>query len=169
VPFTKVLRRVIYKPNKQIGNRKMLNRLGALGVAIWFMDDGHINHRKDFSIYIKIATCLSKEENQVIIDYFRETWNVHFYTFSEGRGSYSICCGTESAIKFIEIVKPYVSQIPSMAYKITYNISGRKIPVGSSESKWKTPHNNVDEDMICSSTKVEAATSEVEVTNLPEQ
>ena len=66
-PFAKVLRRVFYKPKKILGNRKLLNRLDALGVAIWYMDDGHINIRKSkegkiHGFYIKLATCLPKEE-----------------------------------------------------------------------------------------------------------
>lgn len=129
IPFVKVLRKVFYKPKKVLGNRKLLNRLDARGIAIWYMDDGHINIRKTnkriHGFYIKIATCLSKEENQIIIDYFNQVWNISFYQFSEGRGTYSICCGTKEGIKFIEIVKPYVSQIPSMTYKIHYDLSQR--------------------------------------------
>jgi hypothetical protein len=37
---------VFYRPTKQIANRKLLNRLDAKGIAIWYMDDGHINIRK---------------------------------------------------------------------------------------------------------------------------
>lgn len=133
IPFIKVLRRVFYKPTKTIGNRKLLNRLDAKGIAIWYMDDGHINIRKDkdkrpMGFYIKIATCLSKEELQTIIDYFKEVWNISFYMFHEGKkeDSYSLCCGTQEGLKFIEIVKPYVSQVPSMIHKITYDLSQRR-------------------------------------------
>ena len=50
-----------------MGNRKLLNRLDAKGIAIWYMDDGHINIRKNkdgrsMGFYIKIATCLPKDE-----------------------------------------------------------------------------------------------------------
>ena len=34
IPFIKVLRRVFYKEKKIIGNRKLLNRLDAKGIAI---------------------------------------------------------------------------------------------------------------------------------------
>ena len=82
IPFVKLLRRIIYKPKKNYANRKILNRLNALGVAIWYMDDGHINIRKTndkiHGFYIKISTCLSKEDNQIIIDYFKEVWNISF-------------------------------------------------------------------------------------------
>ena len=131
IPFIKVLRRVFYKPYKKLGNRKLLNRLDARGIAIWYMDDGHINHRKTngkiHGFYIKIATCLPKEELQIIIDYFKDVWNIEFYMFHEGRkkDSYSLCCGTKEGIKFINIVKPYVEQVPSMAHKIQYDLSQR--------------------------------------------
>ena len=133
IPFVKVLRRVFYKPTKKIGNRKMLNRLDAKGIAIWYMDDGHINIRKDkdkrpMGFYIKIATCLPKDELQIIIDYFKEVWDINFYMFHEGKkeDSYSLCCGTKEGLKFIDIVKPYVSQVPSMMHKITYDLSQRR-------------------------------------------
>lgn len=133
IPFIKVLRRVFYKPVKIIGNRKLLNRLDAKGVAIWYMDDGHINIRKDkdgrpMGFYIKIATCLPKAELQIIIDYFKEVWGISFYAFHEGKkeDSYSLCCGTKEGLKFIDIIKPYVSQVPSMVHKITYDLSQRR-------------------------------------------
>lgn len=132
IPFIKVLRRVVYKPFKKLGNRKLLNRLSAREIAIWYMDDGHINYRKTknriHGFYIKIATCLPKEELQIIIDYFKEVWDIQFYMFHEGKkeNSYSLCCGTKEGIKFINIVKQYVEQVPSMKYKIEYDLSQRK-------------------------------------------
>lgn len=132
VPFIKVLRRICYKGKKIIGNRKLLNRLSAKEIAIWYMDDGHINIRRDkgrpCGFYIKISTCEPKEEVQTIIDYFKEVWGISFYMFHEGKqeDSYSLCCGTKEGLKFIQLVKPYVSQVPSMIHKITYDLTQRK-------------------------------------------
>lgn len=136
IPFIKVLRRIFYKPKKVLGNRKLLNRLDTRGIAIWYMDDGHINIRKDkdgrpMGFYIKIATCLPKDELQVIIDYFKEVWNINFYMFHEGKkeDSFSLCCGTKEGLKFINIIKKYVLQVPSMAHKIQYDLSQRRRPL----------------------------------------
>lgn len=133
IPFIKVLRRVFYRPKKILGNRKLLNRLSAQEIAIWYMDDGCINIRKSknkiHGFYIRIATCLPEKELQVIIDYFTEVWNISFYKISEGKGTYSLCCGTKEGIKFINIVKPYVQQVPSMIHKIQYNLSQRTKPI----------------------------------------
>lgn len=162
-PFIKVLRRVFYKEKKILGNRKMLNRLDARGVAIWYMDDGHINIRKDkdgkvHGFYIKISTCEPKEEVQTIIDYFNEAWNIKFYMFHEGRkeDSYSLCCGTKEGLKFIELVKPYVSQVPSMLHKIQFDLSQReralysKSPWSSEERKTHEMHGSLKktEDIV---------------------
>ena len=136
IPFIKVLRRIFYKPKKFLGNRKLLNRLNAKGIAIWYMDDGCINIRKDkdgrpMGFYIKIATCLPKDELQVIIDYFKEVWNINFYMFHEGKkeDSFSLCCGTKEGLKFINIIKKYVLQVPSMVHKIQYDLSQRRRPL----------------------------------------
>jgi hypothetical protein len=132
IPFIKVLRRVCYKGKKIIGNRKLLNRLSPKEIAIWYMDDGHINIRRDkgrpCGLYIKISTCEPKEEVQIIIDYFKEVWNINFYMFHEGKkeDSYSLCCGTKEGLKFIELVKPYVLEVPSMIHKITYDLTQRR-------------------------------------------
>ena len=133
IPFIKVLRKVFYKEKKILGNRKLLNRLDAKGIAIWYMDDGHINIRKTkdgrpMGFYIKISTCEPKQEVQTIIDFFKEQWDINFYMFHEGKkeDSYSLCCGTKEGSKFIDLVKPYVSQVPSMIHKITYDLSQRK-------------------------------------------
>ena len=132
IPFIKVLRRVVYNEGKKTFTRKLLNRLDAKGLAIWFMDDGHINIRRDkgrpCGFYIKISICEPKKEVQTIIDYFKEQWNINFYMFHEGRqqNSYSICCGTKEGLKFIDIVKPYVLQVPSMIHKITYDLTQRR-------------------------------------------
>ena len=136
IPFIKVLRRIFYKHKKVLGNRKLLNRLDARGIAIWYMDDGHINIRKDkygrpMGFYIKIATCLPKDELQIIIDYFKEVWDISFYMFHEGKkeDSFSLCCGTKEGLKFINIIKKYVLQVPSMAHKIQYDLSQRRRPL----------------------------------------
>lgn len=141
IPFIKVLRRVFYKGKyKNIANRKLLNRLDEKGIAIWYMDDGCINHRKKVGFYIRLSTCLSRQDNQVIIDYFKEVWHVHFYQYSEGKGTFSLCCGTEQALRFLDIVRPTIEQVPCMQYKLSYDISERKRSVEPSGSKQKAPN-----------------------------
>jgi hypothetical protein len=122
----------------------MLNRLDKKGIAIWYMDDGHINIRKSsegkvHGFYIKISICEPKEEVQTIIDYFKEVWNINFYMYHEGKkdDSYSICCGTKEGLKFINIVEPYVNQVECMKYKIQFDLSQR-VRTLYSKNSWST-------------------------------
>ena len=127
--FIEVLRKVIYTPIGKVLSRKLLNRLTPLGLAIWYMDDGGLNHKKKinlkgqkviYSTALRLSVCTtSTEVIQSYIDYFREVWNINFYTFKEGknRDKYSLMCGTKEARKFLDIVGKYVSEVKGMEYK----------------------------------------------------
>lgn len=127
-PTIKALRRTIYIPKKTI-TRRLLNWLNPLGIAIWYMDDGCINvntskQRSSIQHTIKIATCVDEPTINIIIQYFLEVWNIKFRPFKEGKGTFSIASSTEEDCKkFIEIVKPYVEQVPSLLYKIRDNFT----------------------------------------------
>lgn len=131
--FNKLLRRVMYKPTKQLGNLKLLNRLKALHIAIWYMDDGSINNPKktDGSIRasnLYLHTNVSREENLIIIDYFLNRWNIKF-TLAKKGNNYIIYTSTKGARQFIELVKPYVEQVKCLHYKLIVK------DVASSEAK----------------------------------
>lgn len=127
-PTIKALRRTVYTPKKHI-TRRLLNWLTPIGLAIWYMDDGCINvntSKQCSSIQhtIKIATCVDLDTAQVIIDYFKEVWDVQFRPFKEGKGTYSIASSTESdCAAFIQIIRPYIEQVPSLLYKIRDNFT----------------------------------------------
>lgn len=120
-PTIKALRRTIYTPKKTL-SRKLLNWLTPLGLAIWYMDDGHINvntssQRSSIQHTIKIATCVDESTANMILQYFKEVWNITFRLFKEGKGTFSIASSSEvDCENFIKLVKPYI--IPSLLYKI---------------------------------------------------
>lgn len=128
IPTIKALRRTVYIPKKTF-TRKLLNWLNPLGIAIWYMDDGHINvntskQRSSIQHTIKIATCVDENTVEMIIQYFQEVWNVKFRKFQEGKETFSIASSSEDDCKkFIDIVKPYIEQVPSMLYKIRDNFT----------------------------------------------
>ena len=119
--FMKMFRRILYKPNKRIAQRKLLNRLTPLGLAIWYMDDGGLSQKKRNGVIyaneLMLNTGLQKDDNQIIIDYFKEVWNIKFNQY-KNKGVYRLACGTKEARKFIAIVKPYVEQVQCMKYKL---------------------------------------------------
>jgi len=124
----KALRRSVYLPKKTL-SRNLLNWLNTQGLAIWYMDDGHINvntskQRTTIQHTIKFATCVKLEIATIIIQYFLEKWDIKFRLLNEGKNTYSIASSTEAdAEKFCKIVKPYIQQVPSLLYKIRKDLT----------------------------------------------
>ena len=127
----KALRRTVYIPKKTI-TRRLLNWLTPLEIAIWYMDDGHINintskQRSSIQHTIKIATCVDEKTIEIIIQYFLEVWNIKFRKFSEGKNTFSLASSSEEDYsKFVNLIKPFVVQVPSMLYKIRDNFTKKE-------------------------------------------
>jgi hypothetical protein len=125
-PTIKALRRTVYIPKKTL-SRKLLNWLTPLGLAIWYMDDGHINvntssQRSSIQHTIKIATCVDENTANMILQYFKEVWSITFRLFKEGKNTFSIASSSEADCEnFIKLIKPYI--IPSLLYKIRKNFT----------------------------------------------
>ena len=81
IPFIKLLRKIMYHPVKNY--TKLINRIDERGLAIWYMDDGHLNNRKYadgtyHGYYSRISTCLPKEQCEQIIKAIYEKFNIKF-------------------------------------------------------------------------------------------
>ena len=116
--YFRVLKKWMY-PDKY--NKNLLKHLDALGLAIWYMDDGSIAMNNRYpdgtcqSARTHLHLCTTKEKAQEVCDYFMDTWGIKFITFKDGKDTYSIRCFHKEGHKFHEIIHPYI--IPSMAYK----------------------------------------------------
>lgn len=127
-PTIKAMRKSLYIPKKTI-TREWLDWFSEREIAIWYMDDGHINvntseQRTNIQHTIKIATCTDLETTETIIKYFLEKWNIKFRPFTEGKNTYSIASSSEiDCLNFVKIVKPYIEQVPSLLYKIRDNFT----------------------------------------------
>ena len=120
--YGKRLRRVLYQNSfKNIYRRKWLNKLTPFHLALWYMDDGSLSQKKENGKIVGneviLHTYTTKENNQVVIDYFKEEWDISFSQV-KSKGRYRLRCGTREARKFIKIVEFYVRQVPSMSYKL---------------------------------------------------
>ena len=115
------MRKYVYCPYKNISNIKILKKLNSLGICIWYLDKGGLSYVKDKNnnikkIYLSLNTMLSKDENQIIIDYFKNYWDISFYQV-KCKNKYNLRCGTNEAKKMIKIIKPYLKNVNSMNYK----------------------------------------------------
>ena len=122
--FLKLYRRVLYKPKKHL-SRKLLNKLTPLGIYIWYMDDGGMSRKRlidgTFSIKeIMLNTGLQKEDNQIIIDYFKKVWKINFSQV-KNNSVYRLRCGKTEGLKFLNIFKEFHYSVKCMEYKIDPN------------------------------------------------
>lgn len=120
--FTKALRRILYPNNTKTISRKLLNRLGPLELAIWWMDGGSCSTKfnKNGSIRATVSTlstCLrSKDENQIIIDWLFEKFGIKFGQ-RRMKGRYALICGTREGRKLRDLLAPFI--LPSLQYKLS--------------------------------------------------
>lgn len=129
-----VLRNLLYPNGRKVITREILDMLSPKGLAIWYMDDGSCYFKDSpidghsICIDLRISTdCFTSEEHDIMVEYFREVWNINFYKFySKSRDVYCLRANKEAALKFIELIKSYI--IPSMKYKINLKLQECKAP-----------------------------------------
>ncbi|MDI6602295.1 MAG: endonuclease [Thermoanaerobacteraceae bacterium] len=115
-------------------NIKMPNEV--VGLACLYMDDGTLvvskNMRKNVTINPSVSLYtleFSEEENNILRDYLYETFNVNLYLkkHPDGKGFMLTTGKISEIINFLDIVKPYVSQIKSMEYKWNFEKRLQKV------------------------------------------
>ncbi len=118
-PLTRVMVKRCYRDNIKTVSQNFLQYLTLQGIAIWFMDDGSKSFKKKdgrvHAVEVTLNTYLSKEENETIIAYFAERWDVN-WGLNKSKGSFRLRMGTHEARKFFGLLEPYI--IPSMKYKV---------------------------------------------------
>lgn len=93
-----------------------LNKLQALGLAVWHMDDGFYdqNYSKSITFFTEGFTA---QDNELIQQYFLSQWSLKFLkTPSKGGCNISLRLNSREARKFIEIIEDFVPKC--MWYKI---------------------------------------------------
>lgn len=116
-PYFRILRRWLYPNNKKYLNRKYLEYLDPLGIAIWFMDDGSTYVSKtDRSFSVKFSTHCSEEECKGICEMFKEKFGITFHINKVKTNQYNVRSYSSNALKFLKLIEPFVPDC--MAYKL---------------------------------------------------
>jgi hypothetical protein len=96
---------------KRVPIRLMHRELTALGLAVWFMDDGAWDGRQ-----VRINTQgFSREENLELIGFLQAKIGV-VATLNRDKDRFRLRIAGATMIGFVDLVEPYV--IPSMLYKL---------------------------------------------------
>lgn len=126
--YTKLVRMFFYCPNKKI-TMKQLKKISPLGLAIWYMDDGCLSFIKDKDHKIKARQLIlntqsfSFDEQKIILEYFKETWDINCHIHQD-HNKYRIWMNGTEASKFLHIISAYVPEC--MYYKLCYRYHGYK-------------------------------------------
>lgn len=134
-PFLTKIRDRFYRPTKQI-NKGILESLTPLGLAFWYMDDGHLSLHYNVKRYttdedrkpserslssrplILNTHSFSFEENEVIVQWLLSRWGIESRV-KKSKG-YFVYMNTKNAKKFVDIIRPYVLPVASMHHKLDF-------------------------------------------------
>lgn len=98
-----------YTPKKEVC-KEDIYKIGPLGLAIWYMDDGY--NPKDGGICLA-THCFSMESLVLIQQMFKDKFSISVTVYSKSHITY---IPAKEAIKFKSLVEPYI--VPCMRYKI---------------------------------------------------
>lgn len=122
--YFKQIRSVMYPCGKFTYTEKMLSMLDAHSIAIWYMDDGSARRNRNkegvvTSVNSDIATCCSKREAELVIDWFLKEWGIVFkLRHDRKRNQYSVAANTEGSRDLVALICKYVPEC--MMYKLTH-------------------------------------------------
>ena len=107
-PYFSNIRKIFYPNGVKNVEHDMITNIDALGLAIWYMDDGCICKRS-YQIY---TNSFSIKEVEFLQSVLKKNFNI-ISSVDKNRVIYIKTCSKD---RFTEIIKPYV--IPCMLYKI---------------------------------------------------
>jgi hypothetical protein len=110
-----LLAKNLYKKNIKRPTIQYLDQLDALGLAVWYMDDGSLHRNSEIRLHVNGYL---KEDIELISMWFRNKFNINFKLGLNNR-TWELWSDTKTGLKFLEIVSPFI--IPSMRYKTSIN------------------------------------------------
>lgn len=107
----KFIRKILYPNGKKRITPKILEKVGLLGLAILYLDDGSlVDKKRNGKVHandLTISLYVSYEEAEDIRKYLFHKYNLNF-TLKKNKGLFSIRCGTKEARKFLSLIRPNI-------------------------------------------------------------
>ena len=139
-PYLTWLYNIAYQNGEKTVTTDWLNKLGPIGLAMWYQDDGNcrmIGRRRKSDGQctqpsVRLATNGFQEiQIDIIIKYLFDKWGLVFHKLPPHRGI-QICARCNHAIRFIEIVRDYL-YLPKIL-PILNGAIGKALPILLRES-----------------------------------
>lgn len=102
-----------------------INKINAMAIAIWFMDDGTSSFTKNSSILVRFSTLSFPKKQLKLLQNRLNEFNINstLQKHSDGEG-YVIAIKQDSINKLMDLVEPFV--VPCMNYKIKRRLNEPK-------------------------------------------
>jgi recombination protein RecA len=114
-PFFTRLRKLFYPKGVKIITKEILDNIGVLGLAVWYMDDGTLSKHGN---HIKFCTCSFSERDNLILSQWLENRFLIKTEIKIYSGYRFLIVDLASRKRLIEIIKQAV--IPCMKYKTIF-------------------------------------------------
>jgi len=114
--FGKLTRSFYTEKGKTILDKSFVEKLGPLGLAVWYMDNGSSN----FYQCCLYTQSFDEKSIDILIDVLKENFNLNVIKHSDGNKCF-LSFDKNNSAKLLKIIKPFV--IPSMRYKLGNNTS----------------------------------------------
>jgi len=113
-PFLGWARKLCYPEGRKKVSSLWLSQLSALSLAVWYMDDGSINKR--YRTIVLCTNSFSVEEQQLIIEYFKNSWGIEAKLEPRRNGQFVVRINASRSKAFLDIVAPHIPDC--MNYKL---------------------------------------------------
>jgi len=143
--YFRQMHRVLYSDN----NRKritgqVLSYLDEHSLALWFMDDGTVNHNKNkqgeiTSLNFSICTQVDEEQADWIVEWLNTMFGIEAKKYKT-KGGYDIGGATQATLPLVSVIQDYVT--PDLMYKL---VPAMKFVFRKSA---KHPNFKVDDDIV---------------------
>ncbi len=115
--------KTIFVKNKKKVTKKWMDIINNEGLAYWFMDDGcSVLIRKKYLLIRFMTHSFSLQEQKIIISMLAKFRLIAKLRYTTRKKFRMIELNRASSEKFMDLVKPYVQNIPCMKYKIKQSI-----------------------------------------------
>jgi len=117
-PKIKEYHELFHSQNKKVVNQEILDRMGLLGLAVYYQDDGGLRSHRTPYLY---TYGWSRSEVELLSTYLQEKWELKFSAkFGEfgplRKGSHILRMEKESLPRFRELIVPHI--LPCMSRKV---------------------------------------------------
>jgi len=113
--YTRLWNRFYHNGRKTI-DHFLMNCLTPLGLAIWYMDDGHLKDHEDFLTPVLETNCFNVAEHEIMTKALADKFHLEFRANHLNAKYLMLRLRRKDREKFFDIIREYIH--PSMEYKI---------------------------------------------------